>query len=339
MRLAGMDDGQVRRVERSGVVQPRLALLAPIDGVLVELAAREGMTVQPGTTLLRIAGLATVWADADVPESQTALLRPGAAVEARAAALPGTVFKGRLQALLPQVSADTRTVKARIELANRQGRLLPGMFVSMTLATAPGRALLVPSEAVIRTGQRTVVMLAEGQAGFRPVEIEAGRESGGLTEVRRGLGAGQRVVVSGQFLLDSEASLRAGLGRMEAASPAASAAPAAAASAAADDRQGEHGGRARVEAVGRQAVTLSHGPIPSLGWGAMTMEFGAPAGGLPSGLAAGQSVDFAFRMDAPGKPVLTRIGPAAPGDGGPAPASAPAAAAARTTAPATGRAP
>ncbi len=318
MRLSGMDDGQVRLVERSGKVQPRIAVVAPIDGVLVELAVREGMTVMPGATLFRISGLGTVWADADVPESQSALLRPGTAVEARAGALPGTTFQGRVQALLPRVDADTRTVKARIELANRQGRLLPGMFVTMSFATARGQALLVPSEAVIRTGRRSVVMVAEGAAGFRPVDIETGGEAGGLTEVRRGLQAGQQVVVSGQFLLDSEASLRATGGRMEAspADAAASAASAPVASSSAAGAGAEYGGQARIEAVGSGAVTLSHGPIPALGWGAMTMEFGTPPAGLPAGLAAGQSVDFAFRTSPQGRPVLSRIGPAGAGDTG-----------------------
>jgi Cu(I)/Ag(I) efflux system membrane fusion protein len=218
MRQAGMGDAQIDRVEAGGKVQPRITLEAPIGGVLVELLAREGMTVAPGATLFRINGLSTVWANAEVPESQAALVHVGSFVEARSPALPGAVFKGRVQAILPDVNQSTRTLKARLELANPASnparQLVPGMFVSVELKS-PGRsALLVPSEAVIETGTRTVVMLAERGGRFRPVDVQIGAESEGQTEIRSGLQAGQKVVASGQFLVDSEANLNATAARM-----------------------------------------------------------------------------------------------------------------------------
>ena len=113
-----------------------------------------------------------------------------------------------MQALLPEVNAATRTLKARMELANPGGRLAPGMFVTMNfMDLRPEKALLVPSDAVIQTGKRTLVMLAEDNGRFRPVEVQSGIETNGQTEIKRGLQAGQRVVVSSQFLVDSEASL------------------------------------------------------------------------------------------------------------------------------------
>jgi Cu(I)/Ag(I) efflux system membrane fusion protein len=209
MRQVGMSDAQIALVERSGKTQPRITLTAPIAGVVVELTMREGMTVLPGATLLRINGLSTVWANAEVPEGQSALLRPGTKVQARSAAAPGTAIDGWVQAILPEVNAATRTLKVRTELANPGGRLVPGMFVQMQFADVRAeKVLLVPTEAVIQTGRRTVVMLAEENGRFRSVDVEAGIESGGQTEIRRGLQAGQRVVVSSQFLIDSEASLR-----------------------------------------------------------------------------------------------------------------------------------
>lgn len=209
MRLAGMHDEQIAGVESSGRTQPRTTVSAPAAGVVSELAVREGMTVMPGMTLFRINGTATVWADAEVPESQAAMLRPGAKVQARSPAVPGTSFEGRVQALLPEVKPGTRTLKARLELANPNGRLVPGMFVQMQFMDMRAEKVLqVPTEAVIQTGRRTVVMLAEDGGHFRPAEIEIGIDSGGQTEVKRGLQAGQRVVVSSQFLIDSEASLR-----------------------------------------------------------------------------------------------------------------------------------
>jgi membrane fusion protein, copper/silver efflux system len=221
MRQVGMNDAQVRLVESSGRTQPRITLTAPISGVLVELTAREGMTAMPGATLFRINGLSTVWANADLPESQAALVRPGAQVQARSPALPGVTFNGTVQALLPDVNASTRTLKARLELANPGSRLVPGMSVRMQFlnprlnppmdprgAQSAEKSLLIPTEAVIQTGKRTVVMVAEDGGSFRPVEVDAGIESAGQTEIKRGLKPGQRVVVSSQFLIDSEASLK-----------------------------------------------------------------------------------------------------------------------------------
>ena len=209
MRQAGIDEALIARLESSGRAEPRVTLVAPMAGVLTELGVREGMTVMAGASLFRINGTATVWAHAEVPESQVALLRPGASVQASSPALPGSRFSGRLQALLPEINAATRTQKARLELSNPEGRLVPGMLVQMQFSdTRAGQMLLVPTEAIIQTGRRSVVLLAEEQGRFRPVEVEIGLEVAGQTEVRRGLRAGQRVVVSSQFLIDSEASLK-----------------------------------------------------------------------------------------------------------------------------------
>lgn len=216
MRQVGMDAAQIARVQASGTVQPRTTLVAPISGVLTEIGARPGMAVMAGATLFRINGTATVWAQAEVPESQAALLRPGSRVRVTSPALPGAVFDGRVQALLPEVVPTTRTLKARLQIANPGARLVPGMFVHMQFIDLPGgQALVVPSEALVRTGERTLAMLAEPGGGFRPVAVETGIESGGRTEIKRGLQRGQRVVVSAQFLIDSEASLKGFQARLD----------------------------------------------------------------------------------------------------------------------------
>ncbi len=216
MRLAGMTDDLIKAFEKSGKVQSRFTVTAPIGGVVAELAAREGMTVASGAPLFRINALATVWVDAQVPESLAPQVRPGDAAKARTPALPGIAFQGQVSAVLPDVNPTTRTLTARIELANPRMQLLPGMFVTVQLAPAAERdVLLVPSEAVIRTGTRSVVMLAEGEGRFRGVNVEIGAEDGGQTEIRSGLTVGQRVVVSGQFLIDSEASLKSTEARLQ----------------------------------------------------------------------------------------------------------------------------
>jgi Cu(I)/Ag(I) efflux system membrane fusion protein len=302
MRQVGMSNEQIRLVESSGKTQARITLTAPIGGVVVELMAREGMTVMPGATLFRINGLGSVWANAEVPESQAALIRPGTKVQASSAAAPGTALRGTVQAILPEVNAVTRTLKARVELANPGNLLVPGMFVNMQFMDMRAeKSLLIPTEAVIQTGKRVVVMLAEDKGKFRPVEVETGIESNGQTEIKRGLQMGQRVVVSSQFLVDSEASLKGVEARLnDAPKPStANTAP-------------RHDGEAKIEAIGQDSITLAHGPIPSLKWGAMTMDFKLPASGKPRNLEPGDKVSFEFYMDAEGLPQLTRVSAMAP---------------------------
>ena len=304
--LAGMSEAQVARVEAAGTVQPRITLIAPSSGVVAELVAREGMTVSPGMMLARINGLSSVWALAELPESQAALVRPGSQVEAHSPGVPGAVFRGSVQALLPEVNATTRTLKARVQFANPSGQLVPGLFVTMQfMDTRAGKALLVPTEAVIQTGRRAVVMVAEEGGRFAPVDVETGLETGGQTEIRRGLKAGQRVVVSSQFLIDSEASLKGVEARLN-NQPAPTAATTAQ----------RHSAQGLIESLDRESVTLSHGPIPSVGMGAMTMEFKLPPPNrLPRGLAVGDRVDFEFYVDPTDGPTvttLTLLPPAAP---------------------------
>jgi Cu(I)/Ag(I) efflux system membrane fusion protein len=215
MRLVGMSEEQIRAVEMGGKVQPRLTITAPIAGVVGELTAREGMTVTAGAPLFRINGLSTVWVNAEVPEAAAAQVRPGNSVEARTPAVSGSVFKGRVSAILPEVNPTTRTLKARVEIANPNGQLVPGMFATVNVAPAARKdVLLVPSEAVIQTGKRSVVVVAQGDGRFIPIDVQVGLDSDGQTEIRKGLQAGQKVVVSGQFLVDSEANLRASAVRM-----------------------------------------------------------------------------------------------------------------------------
>ena len=309
MRLAGMTEEQVQRVVATGKVQARSSLVAPIDGVVTELSAREGMTVMAGAPLFRINGLSSVWVNAEVPESLAARVRPGNPVEARAAALPGRTFKGKVGAILPEVNAATRTLKARVELANPEGDLVPGMFVTVSLAPVARRDVVtVPSEAVIHTGKRKVVVLAEtgedGRQLLRPVDVEVGAEAGGTTEIRKGVKAGDQVVASGQFLIDSEASLKAAESRF-AESPAASA-PAAPAK--------THRAEGKVEDIDQGSVTLSHGAIPSAGMGAMTMEFQL-AGKPPAGIAAGSEVTFEFEVTPKGEYRVIQLAPKAAGHG------------------------
>ncbi|WP_282949204.1 MULTISPECIES: efflux RND transporter periplasmic adaptor subunit [unclassified Sphingopyxis] len=207
LRLMGMPEAVIAQVDRSGRTSGTVTVRAPIGGVIQTLNARAGVTLAAGQTLAEISGLETVWLNAALPEAQAGAVEVGQRATAKLAAFPGESFGGRVVAILPTAAADSRTLTVRVELANRGGRLRPGMFASVALGGDAKPALLVPSEAVIRTGTRTIVMLEMGDGRYHPAEVETGREGGGKTEILRGLAAGEKVVASGQFLLDSEASL------------------------------------------------------------------------------------------------------------------------------------
>jgi Cu(I)/Ag(I) efflux system membrane fusion protein len=290
LRLLGMTEVQIARVERSGQLSAVMTITVPISGVIQELGVRAGMSVTPGMTLARINGLRTVWLEAAVPEVHAAMLVAGRPVEARFAGYPGEVFEGSIAAVLPEANRDTRTLRVRMELANPGERLKAGMFAQVTIAGESKEALVVPVEAVIRTGKRALAFVSEQPGQFMPVEVEVGQEMDGKLIVLSGLKEGQQVAVSGQFLIDSEASLAGLTQRMGAGSSAARDARTQAAAGPI------HEGTGTVEELSDTAVTLKHGPIASLEWGPMTMPFGLPGPGVAKDLKPGDSVRFRFRQ-------------------------------------------
>jgi membrane fusion protein, copper/silver efflux system len=278
--LLGMPPAVIEQVEQHGKTQAVVAVHTPIAGVVQELGVRAGMTVSQGMTLVRLNGLSTVWLEAALPEVQASSAKPGLPVDVRLSAFPGETWQGKVTAILPQANADTRTLKLRIELPNPGGRLRAGMFAQVRLAGDDREVLAVPSDAVIRTGQRALVYVVSAPGRYEPVEVRVGREVGDKLEVLQGLQAGQQVVVSGQFLVDSEASLRG-------VAPRAAPAPASAA-------QALHEGRGRVVAVSAREITLDHGPIGSLQWPAMEMSFKLATPGIAGSVKAGDTVQFSF---------------------------------------------
>jgi Cu(I)/Ag(I) efflux system membrane fusion protein len=210
MRLVGMNEEQISLIESSGKLHPRITITAPRSGVITELSVSEGMTVNLGASLFRINGLHRVWINADVPENLLSKIRSGYSVDVSTSSLPGAIFKAKVSHILPELNPSTRTLKVRIEMDNAGEKLLPGMFATLQFNTLPRQdVMLIPSEAVIKTGTRNVVMLALGEGRFSPVEIRTGAENSTQIEVLQGLSVGQKIVISGQFLIDSEASLKA----------------------------------------------------------------------------------------------------------------------------------
>jgi Cu(I)/Ag(I) efflux system membrane fusion protein len=254
------------------------------------------MTVSMGQTLTQVSGLSSVWLNAAVPEALSGQVRIGQAARAELAAFPGETFTGKVTAILPTAQADSRTLTMRVELANRGGRLKPGMFATVHLGGEARPALFIPSEALVRTGKRNLVMVAGDGGRFQPVEVQVGREDGDRTEVLNGLTEGQKVVASGQFLIDSEASLAGVQARPLSASPL----PAAKMQPALYETRG------RIEALTGEQITFSHEPVPALGWPAMTMTFKLDPPALAKGMKVGDHVAFGFEQKSDG-PVVRRL--------------------------------
>ena len=214
MRAMSIPDSLVRQSEEAGSARARFTLAAPVSGVVAELGVREGVAVTPGMTLFRIAGLEKVWAVAEVPEVQAVRLSRGQKVKAVLQADASQSFEGELKEILPQVSANTRTLQARFEVDNKAGRLTPGMLLRLQVAGPSAMRVVVPSEAVIRTGKRAVVLVRKENGSFESRDVAIGQEVGDDIEVTQGLVEGEQVVASGQFLIDSEARLRASVPRV-----------------------------------------------------------------------------------------------------------------------------
>ncbi len=199
-----------------------VVLRSPSDGVVSEVMVREGQMAMAGTPLFRVNGTRTLWLEAAIPQASTGGIGRGTTVEATVSAVPGRTFEGEVETLLPQIDSTSRTQRARIVLRNEEGLLVPGMFAQLTLRSEAGASVpLVPTEALIATGTDSRVIVVAADGSFEPVRVQTGRRSGGRIEILSGLKGGERVVTSGQFLIDSEASLSGALDRLKTAAPAA----------------------------------------------------------------------------------------------------------------------
>jgi Cu(I)/Ag(I) efflux system membrane fusion protein len=284
MQLLGMPSQLIRQVERSGVPHSEVTVTFPMGGVIRELEVRTGMTVVSGQTLAKLNGLDTVWLDVAVPEAQAQHIRVGQRAQAQLAALPGEVITGRVTDILPEANLDSRTLKVRVELPNKHNRLRPGLTAQVQLMNGNDqKMLLVPTEAIIRTGKGAMVMVAESGGHYRPVEVQIGSEAGDKTAVLKGLTEGQKVVTSGQFLIDSDASLQGIFAAADAPDSSANATPAPAPATL-------HEADGRIVAIGKGEVTIAHGPFKTLNMPGMTMSFPLAHATLVQGLKTGDQV-------------------------------------------------
>lgn len=217
LRLYDVSAEQIARLESTGEVQRTITLYAPASGTVVDKRIVEGMQATPGQPLMEIVNLGSVWVQTAVPESDLGWVRPGARAEIALASAPGETRTGRVDYVYDTLDPALRTGTARVTVANPGGRLKPGMYATVTLyGPLAESAVLVPADAIIRTGTDAVVIVDEGDGRFRPQPVVLGEEADGMIQIQDGLEVGTRVVTSAQFLIDSEARLAASIGAMAA---------------------------------------------------------------------------------------------------------------------------
>jgi len=321
---------QVAALVKSGEATRTITFRSPVSGLITEKKALQGMRFMPGEALYQVTDLSSVWVVADVFEQDIGMIKTGAKAKVMINAYPNQVFEGRITYVYPTMKAETRTVAVRIELANPGQLLKPAMFAQVELPVG-GKApvLTVPDSAVIDSGTRKIVLVQVQEGRFEPREVELGARGENHVQVLKGVREGEQVVVAANFLIDAESNLKAAVGGLGGHSQHGSAptgtAPAGSAVAPSAPASIGHKAEGTVEGIDLKAgtVSLNHGPVATLKWPAMTMEFKAANTGLLDGLKPGQAVAFEFVERQPGEYVVTSIA-AAPRALRPAPAAIPA---------------
>lgn len=329
MRLKNWDisDEQIKALEKSGDARRTMTFRSPVSGIVTEKKALQGMRFLPGELLYQIADLSSVWALADVFEQDIGLVKSGAKAKVRISAYPDRTFEGTIAYVYPTLKAETRTVQVRIELRNPGLLLKPGMFAEVELAVpVRNSTVTVPVSAVIDSGTRRIVLVQVQEGRFEPREVKLGARGDDYVEVLEGVKDGELVVVAANFLIDAESNLKAAVGSFGSVAQSNAAGPNASASAPANPvgTGAGHKGVGTVDGVDAKAGTLSiaHGPITTLKWPAMTMEFKVANDTLLKDLKPGAMVAFEFVERQPGEWVITGVKPS--GAGGGSAAAAPA---------------
>jgi membrane fusion protein, copper/silver efflux system len=302
LRNWDISDQQIARLRESGEPRRTLTLIAPASGVIIKDPPVAGMRFMPGEALFRIANLGTVWLIGDVFEQDLALVKRGAKATLHVDAYPDRSFPGQVTFIYPTLNTETRTARVRVELANANGLLRPGMYGTVQIGAGGARdALVVPDSAVIDSGSRQTVLVALGEGRFEPRDVKLGARGDGFVELLSGVKDGESVVTRANFLIDSESNLKAALSGFSADK-----------NTAAESATSASGEGSVVEIdVAANRITLDHDPIPALKWSRMEMEFGLVPGALPKNLKPGDRVRFDMKAGKPGEFLITRIEPAA----------------------------
>jgi Cu(I)/Ag(I) efflux system membrane fusion protein len=320
-RLKNWDisEEQIKALMASGETKRTMTFRSPVSGIVTEKKAVQGMRFMPGEALYQVSDLSAVWVVADVFEQDLGLVKTGARARVSINAYPDKAFSGTVTYVYPTLKTETRTVPVRVELVNPGGLLKPGMFAQMELQVAgKGPVVTIPLSAVIDSGPRQVVLVQLAQGRYEPREVKLGARSDSHVEVLSGVAEGEPVVVAANFLIDAESNLKAamgGFGGSPAVKPAQAAASAVAGLAASAKpslpKGAGHQGVGKIEEIDSAlgTVSLAHGPIASLKWPAMTMEFKVANEALLKALKPGAQVSFEFVERAPGEWVITSVKP------------------------------
>ncbi|MCM2252058.1 MAG: efflux RND transporter periplasmic adaptor subunit [Ramlibacter sp.] len=303
---------QIAALVKTGEARRTVTFRSPVSGIVTEKKALQGMRFMPGEALYQVTDLSSVWVVADVFEQDIGLVRSGARASVKINAYPDKTFEGKITYVYPTLKAETRTVPVRVELGNPGQLLKPAMFTQVEVQVGgKSPVLTVPDSAVIDSGTRRIVLVQVKEGRFEPREVKLGARSENYVEVQEGVKEGEQVVVAANFLIDAESNLKAAIGGLAAAPAGSQAAPAAAAPAAA--AAVGHKGEGTVDEIDAKAgtISLNHGPIASLKWPAMTMEFKVAHAALLQGLKPGAPVTFEFVERQPGEWVITSLVPGA----------------------------
>jgi Cu(I)/Ag(I) efflux system membrane fusion protein len=302
LRNWDISEEQVKALAAGAEAKRTLSFRAPAGGVVIEKKAVAGMRFMPGEMLYQIADVSAVWVLADVFERDIGAIKSGQKVKVAINAYPEKSFTGTVAYIYPTLKPETRTVPVRIELANPGGLLKPGMYANVDLAVGGAQKVLtVPTSAVIDSGTRQVVLLQKAAGRFEPREVKLGQRSDEYVEVREGIAEGDAVVVAANFLIDAESNLKAALSGLTAA-PAAM-----------PDKAGKpsvsHQAVGTLEAIDVKngTVTVTHAPVASLSWPAMTMDFILANPGLVTKFKAGAPITIEFVERGPGEWVITKM--------------------------------
>jgi Cu(I)/Ag(I) efflux system membrane fusion protein len=207
LELWDVSQDEIARALRTGVASRTVTLHSPASGIVTEKNVVRGQSIAAGQALYTIVDLSTVWVDAALRESDASIIRVGSGADVEVGGAPGHIVKGRVAWIAPTLDSASRTLQARITVANTDGTLRPGMYATVRLHTPSRTVLTVPTSAVVRTGERAVVFVDMGSGKLMPHEVALGATAGDLTEIRSGVDRGARVVTSAQYLLDSESNL------------------------------------------------------------------------------------------------------------------------------------
>ena len=216
LKALGIPGSQIKRLEKRRKASQSIPIYAPQDGVVFSLSVRDGMFIKPASRVMSLADLSSVWLLAEIFESQADWVKVGLPVDVNLSFLPGRTWEGKVEYIYPSLDPKTRTLKARLRFDNPDEALKPNMYANVKIYGGPKEAvIIIPVEALIRTGRESRVVIALGAGKFTSRTVTAGIESGDWVEILAGIEPGDEVVTSGQFLLDSEASLKASMTRMQ----------------------------------------------------------------------------------------------------------------------------